>query len=67
MVNSFPIKKITIPKVGDNKPTLNPPAKTCGEISPVATEISFKAPKRPITKPKTPNTNANKAKALISL
>ena len=27
--NNFPIKKITIPKVGDSKPTLNPPAKTC--------------------------------------
>jgi hypothetical protein len=65
MVNSFPIKKITIPKVGANKPILIPPANTAGEMSPTI-EISSNAPKSPMTKPKTPNTKENKAKELMS-
>jgi hypothetical protein len=65
MVNSFPIKKIIIPKVGANKPILMPPAKTAGEISPTI-DIDFKALNIPITKPKTPKTKENNAKELMS-
>lgn len=67
MVNILPSKKITIPKVGESKPTLNPPAKISDDIFPLFAEIASKAPKSPITKPKTPNTNANKARELMSL
>ena len=67
MVNNLPNKKITIPKVGESKPTLNPPAKISLEIFPLFKEIASNAPKRPITKPKTPNTKENKAKELMSL
>ena len=67
IVNNFPIKKITIPKVGESKPTLNPPAKIDEDIFPLFAEIASKAPKSPITKPKTPNTKANNEIELISL
>lgn len=67
MVNILPSKKITIPKVGESKPTLKPPAKISGETFPLFAEIASRAPKRPITKPKTPNTKANKLVELMSL
>lgn len=67
MVNIFPNKKMTIPKVGASRPTLNPPAKIEEDIFPLFAEIASKAPNRPITKPKTPNTKENNAKELMSL
>ena len=67
MEKSFPIKKMTIPKVGASKPTLNPPAKIEEEIFPLFAEIASNAPKRPITKPKTPSTKENSDKELMSL
>lgn len=58
---------MSIPKVVVSSLTLKPPAKIEEDIFPLLVEIASKAPKRPITKPKTPNTKENNAKELMSL
>lgn len=60
------IKKVNIPNKGDRIAIFKPPAKTAGEISPVASMVS-KALIKPIICPKNPHTNANKLIELTSL
>lgn len=65
MENNFPIKKITIPKVGDNKPTFKPPANIWGAISPCIADNDSNAPTRLMTKPNTPKTKEKRLRELI--
>ena len=60
------IKNESVPKMGERSPIFKPVAKISGETLPCI-EMASKAPVKPISKPKNPQTSTNKLRDLILL